>query len=92
MTVQPLAPDDAVAANLSNGRSSFKRAEVVAALIEVVAAIIAEFAKGGREVARAEVFDNHWLDVAAVRAAGWKVEWPDGYCETYAANFTFKRR
>jgi hypothetical protein len=43
---------------------------------------------------REDVFSRRYLDVEALfEAAGWKVDYDKpGYCEAYAATFTFKKR
>jgi hypothetical protein len=46
------------------------------------------------DVTREQIYENRWLDVEdSYRASGWQVEYDKpGYCETYEARFTFKRR
>lgn len=43
------------------------------------------------DVTRAQVFDNHWLDIEDIyREQGWKVVYDKPhYSENYEANFTF---
>lgn len=65
-----------------NGRSStFKQEEVVEILVDQ------------HEFDKSEIFDKHWLDVEPLfRSQGWIVEYDKpGYCETYAATFTFRK-
>ena len=57
---------------------------------EALAAILAKLPDETSET----VYENRWLDVEELyRRAGWHVDYDrPGYCETYEANFTFKRR
>jgi hypothetical protein len=57
---------------------------------EVIRLVVAKMP----EVERHTIFESKWLDVEdGYRAAGWQVEYDrPGYCETYEARFTFKRR
>lgn len=43
---------------------------------------------------KSDIFNKHWLDVEEIyRKIGWKVEYDKpGYNESYAANFTFKKK
>lgn len=100
---KPIAPDDVVAAKTAtipdevfeafneaiarhwNGRTStFTQDEVVKAI---------ELKLNGR-MTKQELFANGCLDVEdSYRALGWTVDYDKpGYCETYAANFTFKKK
>ncbi len=67
-----------------DGRSaSFTQNVVVEAILERMP-----------DMTRSQLYEQRWLDVEdSYRAAGWEVEYDrPGYCETYAATFTFKRR
>lgn len=46
------------------------------------------------DVTREQIYENRWLDIEdSYRAVGWHVEYDKpGYCESYEATFTFKRR
>lgn len=46
------------------------------------------------KVTRGQLFDNGWMDVEPhYEKAGWSVEYDKpGYCETYEASFTFKKK
>lgn len=61
---------------------------------EVVNAILAEFNKSGKEIARHTIFENHWLDIEEhYRKAGWEVIYDKpGYCEDYEAYWKFKKK
>jgi hypothetical protein len=57
---------------------------------DVVLRILAKIPDTTRE----QIFKKGWLNVEpAYRKAGWKVTYDKpGYCETYEANFTFRRK
>jgi len=99
---KPLSPDDVVAKKTSsipsevfdafnevigahwNGReSNFTQDEVVAVILQ----------KLGDRITRQALFDRGYLDIeSSYRAEGWRVEYDKpAYCETYAANFTFRK-
>lgn len=56
--------------------------------------VVAKILSYGPNTTRKMIYDNHWLDVEDVfREAGWKVYYDKpGYCESYAATFTFTRK
>lgn len=64
-----------------NRKSHFTQDELIAEILAV--------APDG--ITRRTLFDNNWLDIEpAYRREGWIVDYDKpGYCETYAANFTF---
>lgn len=47
-----------------------------------------------RDTIRADLFEKHAFDIEdSYRVEGWKVDFDKpGYCETYPATFTFKKR
>jgi hypothetical protein len=100
-TIKPLAPDEvqgkknetipdgvieavneAIVASWNGTSASFTQDEI----IDRIRAKI--------DVSRADIFSRNWLDFEDIfRAAGWAVDYDKpAYNETYAANFTFKKR
>ena len=47
-----------------------------------------------KDITRDTLFRNNWLDIEPIyRKQGWEVEYDQpGYCESYAANFTFTHK
>ncbi len=69
-----------IAQKFTAGRARIEQDEMVA--------VLQRYTENGH---RQEVFDSGWLNVEEVyREQGWKVEYDKpGYCESYAASFTF---
>jgi hypothetical protein len=108
MAVQPLTPSDVVshkqlampdevissfneliAQHYINGRAKIKQEDVVILLLSKLMK-----AHPDKEVTRASIFHNNWLDVEDIyRKAGWSVVYDKpGYNENYAPTFTFERK
>ena len=69
----------------ANGHGTIKQGDAVALILSKMA---------DREITRADIFKNGWLDVEKVyRAAGWDVVYDKpGYNESYEPTFEFTRR
>lgn len=76
--------NEVIGAHWNGSESTFSQDEVVGVILS----------KLGDRLTSAELFKNHYLDVEpSYRAAGWIVEYDKpAYCETYAANFTFRKK
>jgi hypothetical protein len=76
--------NEVIGAHWDGHSSTFTQDEVVEVILQ----------KLGDRMTRQELFDRHYLDVEpSYRAAGWHVEYDKpAYCETYAANFTFRKK
>jgi hypothetical protein len=74
--------NELIAENYSGGRAAFKQSDAVARI------------KQKLNCEEGEIFRRGWLNVeAAYRKEGWVVEYDaPGYCESYAATYTFKKK
>jgi hypothetical protein len=75
--------NELIAENYSGGRAAFKQKDAVARIKQKLLL-----------VEEGEIFRRGWLNVEpAYRNEGWDVEYDaPGYCESYAATYTFKKR
>lgn len=100
--IKPLSPDEADEAKaaaipdfvieaingiLATGKRNFTQDEAILAIQKAYSI------ENGRKPPRDRVFKEGWLDFEPIfRKAGWRVVYDKpGYCEDYAANFTFSK-
>jgi len=107
MAVQPISPQEALAAKITTipdvvieavnailTERATKSGYVHFTQKELIERIQARSIAQGSPISKNMLFDNHWLDFEPFyEKAGWKVEYDKpAYCESYDANFKFMRR
>lgn len=106
MSIQPITPQEALdlkitmipdeiieTVNRMIAEKMTKGGSVTLLQKDIVLNAILLFEQRGKPTTANEIYDKHWLDFEPFyEKAGWKVAYDKpAYCESYDANFTFKK-
>jgi hypothetical protein len=107
MSVQPISPSEALELKITTIPDEIietvnamltermtRNAYITITQDAIIDRALALFEQRGKTMTRQEIFGHHWMDFEPFyEKAGWKVVYDKpGYCESYAANFTFTRK